>query len=527
MQHLKGFGLENFRVFKDYTWFDFAPITLLIGPNSSGKSSLIKALLLLKENIKNGSVSSSLDFKSTLHNLSGWDGVINNKTDGVISFEYSTSAVSHSFPISNPFKNIFTAAIGNAYLEGIITKHEYLNNESHYFFHNSNTKHECVAFFSKKDELYIDSQHLFLSIETVLDKIGNNKEKYLLKENEDVFLKTKLKETELDKWINILSSFNSFIKKQEKWKIDLNEVFMKWKQNNLEEVSDNFLQQHEAYYSDFPNTNLLIAVQYVFNDFLPKVSSEDFNLLMQIIAFIINHEANNPTPIFNLKYLPAIKVEQKSVYLKGDNHPLAILTEENIRKKQSQAKFIQKWGEKFGISEFTTGRDENSRSNYITVNDRKLEDLGYGISQLASVILSFGEEDVLILEEPESNLHPKFQSLLADLFTEQLYEKKIWFTEDDRVETQNNIQFIIETHSEYMVRKFQYLVAKGEMKKEDIVIYYFNDPNNIPAGEPQVKKIEILEDGSLSDDFGSGFFDEAANWELELLRLKKNKNRQN
>jgi hypothetical protein len=53
------------------------------------------------------------------------------------------------------------------------------------------------------------------------------------------------------------------------------------------------------------------------------------------------------------------------------------------------------------------------------------------------------------------------------------------------------------------------------------VIYYFNAPNNIPAGEPQVKKIEILEDGSLSDDFGSGFFDEATNWKFELLKLKK------
>ena len=59
-----------------------------------------------------------------------------------------------------------------------------------------------------------------------------------------------------------------------------------------------------------------------------------------------------------------------------------------------------------------------------------------------------------------------------------------------------------------------------EVKKEDIVIYYFHDPNNVPAGEPQVKKIEILEDGSLSSDFGSGFFDEATNWKFELMRLK-------
>ncbi|CAG5010517.1 hypothetical protein DYBT9275_04740 [Dyadobacter sp. CECT 9275] len=41
--HLKGFGLENFSVFKDYTWFDFAPITILTGPNNSDKSSTIIA----------------------------------------------------------------------------------------------------------------------------------------------------------------------------------------------------------------------------------------------------------------------------------------------------------------------------------------------------------------------------------------------------------------------------------------------------------------------------------------------------
>jgi AAA15 family ATPase/GTPase len=41
--HLKGFGLENFRVFKDYTWFDFAPITILTGPNNSDKSSTVIA----------------------------------------------------------------------------------------------------------------------------------------------------------------------------------------------------------------------------------------------------------------------------------------------------------------------------------------------------------------------------------------------------------------------------------------------------------------------------------------------------
>ena len=155
-----------------------------------------------------------------------------------------------------------------------------------------------------------------------------------------------------------------------------------------------------------------------------------------------------------------------------------------------------------------------------------LPNFGYGYTQLASLFFKLiahcyddedifynGSESMIILEEPEVNLHPNFQSKLADLFL--------------RYASRFKIQFMIETHSEYMIRKFQYLVAKGRMKKEDIVIYYFHDPNNVPEGEPQVKKIEILEDGSLSSDFGTGFFDEATNWELELLRLKNHKNRQN
>ena len=51
----------------------------------------------------------------------------------------------------------------------------------------------------------------------------------------------------------------------------------------------------------------------------------------------------------------------------------------------------------------------------------------------------------MLLEEPEANLHPAFQSKLADLFSE--------------VAVDYEQQLIVETHSEYMVRKFQYLVV--------------------------------------------------------------------
>lgn len=113
---------------------------------------------------------------------------------------------------------------------------------------------------------------------------------------------------------------------------------------------------------------------------------------------------------------------------------------------------------------------------------------------------------ILFLEEPEANLHPALQSKLADLIVEA---NKLF-----------NIQFVIETHSEYFLRKLQYLVAKKELPAGDIKMYYFNDPGTIDAEkEEQVYAIDINEDGSLTESFGPGFYDEAANWKFELLTL--------
>ncbi len=52
MQHLSGLGLKNFRVFEKKQWLIFAPITILTGTNSSGKSSLISAIEIISESNK-------------------------------------------------------------------------------------------------------------------------------------------------------------------------------------------------------------------------------------------------------------------------------------------------------------------------------------------------------------------------------------------------------------------------------------------------------------------------------------------
>lgn len=134
---------------------------------------------------------------------------------------------------------------------------------------------------------------------------------------------------------------------------------------------------------------------------------------------------------------------------------------------------------------------------------------------LLSNIYDFKDEDhtskmILVIEEPESNLHPSLQSKLANLFIEIIKNQ--------------NVKLLIETHSEYMIRKLQYLVATEEIDKEKIGIHYFSMNRN-EEGKRQIEfyEIPIEKDGRLSRGFGPGFFDEADNLAIELFLLNKNK----
>lgn len=113
----------------------------------------------------------------------------------------------------------------------------------------------------------------------------------------------------------------------------------------------------------------------------------------------------------------------------------------------------------------------------------------------------------LIIEEPEANLHPNLQSKLADILV--------------LAHNTFGMRFILETHSEYLIRKLQYLVARGEMKSDSVNIFYFNDDHFVNNREPKIKKIQITNDGNLTDTFGPGFYDEATRLQFELMKLNK------
>lgn len=201
------------------------------------------------------------------------------------------------------------------------------------------------------------------------------------------------------------------------------------------------------------------------------------------------------------------------------NHPLNQLISEN-RKTLTNNKFINKWLKEFGIGDellIETPVEGLGYSIVIVENGvrKQLADEGSGIIHLIHLFINIGvfqekgfttlSPRTIILEEPETNMHPAWQSKLAEMFIDAHRIMKI--------------NFIIETHSEYIVRKLQNMVAKGEADRDDIVIIYFGKANP-KDGSVERRKIEINPDGSLTKEFGSGFYDEADTLAFELMKLR-------
>jgi predicted ATPase len=96
-----------------------------------------------------------------------------------------------------------------------------------------------------------------------------------------------------------------------------------------------------------------------------------------------------------------------------------------------------------------------------------LKDVGVGVSQVLPVIVAALHAEpghIVIVEEPESHLHPQAESLLAELFV--------------TVSKERNVQFIVETHSEHLFRRMQTLLAKGETVPKNCAMYFVEREGN-------------------------------------------------
>lgn len=277
--------------------------------------------------------------------------------------------------------------------------------------------------------------------------------------------------------------------------------------------------------------NKFISCYKAYSDYIDLVIKE-------ILSYRI------PTEI---SYIPTSAVKIKRLYSFEENDNMTKLLKYYLLSKSKSYyndckwHFASKWLRKLNvgnkISINTLAENLGCQIRIFQDNDttgQLLADFGYGISQLIFLLLRIEIEAnlkypicegtteldyetdtkklfrlmyekpfTIFLEEPEVHLHPKFQSMIADILLDAYKEF--------------NFHFIVETHSEYLIRKSQLLVSgmgfennTESVEKNPFITYYI--PEN---GEPY--SLGYRKDGKFMESFGTGFYDEASNLAFELL----------
>lgn len=273
-------------------------------------------------------------------------------------------------------------------------------------------------------------------------------------------------------------------------------------------------------------------------------------VLRESIISLPNKMAYVPTSLVNVKRLYALDSKDDFTYLlKQYLEEKRKFSGRSSWEKSpfSPGMFINKWIKAFKIGDsISIDADAEGLGVYLRLHtspdDKRgslLAEQGYGITQLFVILLRIEiaimkskgnvvnidpydmgcpshhwkeeseltvelSESTIAIEEPEVHLHPNYQSLLADMFFDAY--------------TNYNVHFIIETHSEYLIRKLQVMVADREISltSNEISLNYVEKEK----GNSFIKEIDILEDGRLSVPFGPGFFDEADSLAMEILKYK-------
>jgi predicted ATPase len=518
---MKKIGFSNFRRFIDFPPIEYNGITFLIGRNNAGKSTVVKAILLAHEYFKSSSVATFSFVNALLEdvNIVTYGRAKNkNAVDDAITFYYEIEHYSAKIVISGDedktYANVHSFVISD------------LNQNLKFEFNPTTGSVKISKDAIRKSEPIEEVNKQVEAMKTDLLRIKSALAKKEVNKASKAYIEV------IDEMQTIERRLVSLTTKTD------------YDHKSTYSVSDNL----DGSFNFVEGIDSLLTSSLLLHDQEFKMIQdgrqpstmfqnyrgvkEDANIIKDSITLFQNLVSNT-----NLTYLGANLAKQSALFaIRDRGNALAQAIHDfyqlRITPGETEHSFMIKWMKVFEIGETFEIAIRAGEAYEVSIsadeNVIQLADKGMGSIQamlllfrLACIIrkrkswiaqsrsaVAQPNYNLVIIEEPELSMHPALQSRLTDLFLE--------------VHITYGIHFIIETHSEYMVRRSQVVVAEKDFavppNENPFYVHYFQKDS-----AQEAYQMSYEEDGVFNRSFGSGFFDEAAGNTLDLLRIKRAK----
>lgn len=463
---ISGVSLENFRSFSNPTRIDLRPITLLYGQNSAGKSSIIKALLLLQQSLatgrRRGDDPSTFTFAGDSVDLGSFQASVSgHATKKTISIGVEISLTEGDKPRGQPFQVTWRAKedgdtrtmILNVSVHGQQLRFERHPRRPRWLL----TRDSVPSFLN----VVAGGQDLFTHSDDMFENLRSN--------------------------IGYLPEFSGerFPSKLHTHLVPPNTRTQWLSSTTSSSYRDGQVDDTRPIFGESPLLH-------------------GWDEICSLNWWPCRRQLDGITHIGPLRQEP----QRFDRYSPTDGHEVGATGEQMLSLLYEQPTLVIKVNEYLALMELpykikisSLGSAETvGKVIYLALVNRKTglelspSDVGVGYSQVLPLIAqsTLARNQLVCVEQPELHLHPAMQARLGELFVSEAIGG-------------SRTRFLIETHSESLMLRILRRIREGLLEPDDVQVVYVDQDD---SGASLAHVIPIDRNGNFIAEWPRGFFDE-------------------
>lgn len=440
------YEIGNFKAFSGIQSLRLAPITLIYGPNSSGKSSIIQSLMMIQQTLLDKTANGKLVTSGDSINLGEFESLVYGQNEKL------------AMHFSITYKNTFDA------------------NEFKF-------NHSYDMPFSNNDVRKIELSYNLLENKPTLNK-------YRFSCNRKI---GKSVDFELERSSRLLNGLSFKLSNSDSFESLKTAVSKNYSFKSDDKITWN------RFYKDIESP---FKIGFSYN--LPICITDSFSELSQYSHKIVD----DIKYVFDgFKYLGPLRSSPKKIYSDAINNYQKGQGKSNLGKEIYNSseeiqelinEFLHQFEIPYDLTVKNIGNKNTGQVISILLKDLRNKaivtpkDVGFGIGQVLPIILDavVSRNRLICVEQPEIHLHPKLQAHLGDLFISSVLS--------------GDNQWVIETHSEALMLRLQRRIRDGLLDKNLVSVLYVDVGKN----GAQVTELELDDEGDFLTYWPNGFFEE-------------------